>query len=221
MIRTEMGKWADIVQIDDAIWSDLSDRVEAAYSQYTVYPPREMLFKALQVTPPESVRAVIIGQDPYHEPGQANGLSFSVDYDIGIPKSLQNIYKELQTDIGLLPASHGCLQSWADQGVLMLNSALTVEAHKAGSHKNFGWEKLTDAVITASNMLPQPIAFILWGNFAIRKQVLISSAAPRCILTSAHPSPLSAYRGFFGSRPFSKVNDFLIQNGSIPVDWTL
>jgi uracil-DNA glycosylase len=195
--------------------------VEAAYAATTVYPPREKLFAALRATPPSEVRAVILGQDPYHQPGQAHGLSFSVEPGTPIPKSLGNIYRELQSDLGLPIPETGCLLPWAQQGVLLLNSVLTVEHGKAGSHRAFGWESFTDSIITATNDLPQPIAFVLWGNFAIKKAPLITSQAPRLVLTAPHPSPLSAYRGFFGSRPFSQINDFLRLHGEPGIDWRL
>lgn len=216
----ELGAWADILDIDEAFFFALGERVEAAYGAGTVYPPREKLFAAFRETPPERVRVVILGQDPYHEPGQAHGLSFSVEPGTAIPKSLQNIYKELSADLGTEIPTTGCLTGWARQGVLLLNAVLTVEAHKAGSHRKLGWETFTDQVIQATNRLPQPIVFLLWGNFAIKKASLIQSTAPRLVLTSVHPSPLSAYRGFFGSRPFSQANAFLKSWGEAPVDWS-
>lgn len=217
----ETGLWANHLtsETQRPYWGKLTAQVESAYETATVYPPREDLFAAFRLTPPEQVRVVILGQDPYHEPGQAMGLSFSVPQGTAIPKSLVNIYKELETDLGIAPANHGDLSSWAKQGVFLLNSVLTVEAHKAGSHKSFGWEKFTDSVIAATNDLSQPIAFLLWGNYAIKKAALIDAAAPRLVLTSPHPSPLSAYRGFFGSRPFSQINDFLTQQGQPPIQW--
>lgn len=223
MELTELGVWADGLaqEVHKPYFETLMERVEAAYAAGPVYPPRPQLFSALALTPPERVRAVILGQDPYHEPGQAHGLSFSVQPGVAIPKSLKNIYRELQDDLGIAPPDHGCLTGWAEQGVLLLNSVLTVEAHQAGSHKSFGWEKFTDSIIAATNTLPQPIAFVLWGNYAIKKAKLIRSDAPRLVLTGVHPSPLSAYRGFFGSKPFSKVNAFLEEQGQMPIDWAL
>lgn len=217
----ETGPWEACLQTetDKPYWRTLAERVEAAYETGTVYPPREDVFAAFRMTPPERVKVVILGQDPYHEPGQAQGLSFSVPEKTAIPKSLKNIYKELEEDLGITPPNHGCLKDWAGQGVFLLNAVLTVEAHKAGSHRAFGWEKFTDAVIAATNDLPQPVAFLLWGNFAIKKAALIHTQAPRLVLTSAHPSPLSAYRGFFGSRPFSKINMFLKEQGQTPIQW--
>ena len=217
----ELGTWGDYIDFPREKWDALSAQVESAYENTEVYPPREKLFAALRTTPPEQVRVVILGQDPYHEPGQAHGLSFSVEPGVAIPKSLGTIYKEMESDLGLMIPKTGCLLPWAKNGVLLLNAVLTVEAHKAGSHRKFHWEQFTDQVIRATNSLPQPIAFVLWGNFAIKKAPLIQSDAPRLVLTSAHPSPLSAYRGFFGSRPFSKINEFFAENGQKPMDWTL
>lgn len=219
----ETGLWAPLLadQAEKPYYQKLTASVEAAYEISTVYPPREDLFAAFRLTPPEQVRVVILGQDPYHEPNQAMGLSFSVPQGVPLPKSLVNIYKELSSDLGISPPSHGDLTSWARQGVFLLNSVLTVEAHKAGSHKSFGWEKFTDAVIRATNQLEQPMAFLLWGNYAIKKAALIQSEAPRLVLSGVHPSPLSAYRGFFGSRPFSQINDFLTEQGQSPIQWAL
>lgn len=217
----ELGPWGQLINFSKQQWDRISEQVENAYVTATVYPPRQQLFAALRATPPEQVRVVILGQDPYHEPGQAHGLSFSVEPGTPIPKSLCNIYKELESDLEVPPAGSGCLRPWAENGVLLLNSILTVEAHKAGSHKKFGWEAFTDQVIAATNALPQPIAFVLWGNYAQKKTSLIHTDAPRLVLASAHPSPLSAYRGFFGSRPFSKINEFLEENGQQPVNWRL
>lgn len=221
MNRAELGAWNDIITFPEEKWEKLSQAVESAYQTTMVYPPRENLFAAFQTTPPEQVRVVILGQDPYHEPDQAHGLSFSVKPGVKTPKSLINIYKELETDLGLAAPNHGYLQHWAEEGVLLLNSILTVEAHQAGSHRKFGWEAFTDAAISATNLLPQPICFVLWGNYSIKKANLIQTSAPRLVLTAPHPSPLSAYRGFFGSRPFSKINAFLEAHGERPVDFHL
>lgn len=221
MNRSELGAWDSIISFPEEKWGELSEAVESAYETSTVYPPRENLFAAFQATPPEKVRVVILGQDPYHEPGQAHGLSFSVQPGVKIPKSLVNIYKELEADLSIPAPQHGYLQHWAEEGVLLLNSILTVEAHKAGSHRKFGWEAFTDAAISATNLLPQPICFVLWGNYSIKKADLICTSAPRLVLTAPHPSPLSAYRGFFGSRPFSQINAFLEAHGETPVDFHL
>ena len=190
------------------------------YQKYTVYPDMYDIFNALKFTPFSNVKAVIIGQDPYHEPNQAHGLSFSVKRGVEVPPSLVNIYKEMQSDLGITPPSHGNLSSWAKEGVLLLNATLTVRAHLANSHATIGWQIFTDRIITLLNESHAPIAFLLWGANAKRKRELITN--PRhLILTSAHPSPLSAFRGFFGSRPFSKINAFLEENGRAPINWRL
>ncbi|MCQ2438594.1 MAG: uracil-DNA glycosylase [Oscillospiraceae bacterium] len=186
--------------------------VEAAYASATVYPPREQLFTALRLTPPERTRCVILGQDPYHEPNQAMGLAFSVPDGTPLPPSLRNIYKELESDLGVVRTG-GDLTDWAQQGVLLLNATLSVEQGRANSHASFGWQKLTDAVILAAASLPQKPVFVLWGGYAGKKAALLPPDIP--VLLSAHPSPLSAYRGFFGSRPFSRVNALL----SEPIRW--
>ena len=194
-------------------------RAEAAYAAQTVYPPRERLFAALEHTAPEDVRAVLLGQDPYHGAGQANGLAFSVPTSVPLPPSLHNIYAELEADLGVR-RTRGDLSDWAAQGVLLLNTVLTVEADRANSHRDIGWQAFTDEVIAALARLPQPIVFVLWGAQAQKKRPLTGSTAPRLVLESAHPSPLSAYRGFFGSRPFSRINDFLAAHGEDPIDWS-
>jgi len=204
----------------DEAFERLLARAEAAYAEGTVYPPRQQLFSAFAATPPQAVRAVILGQDPYHEPGQANGLAFSVPDGAALPPSLRNIYRELSSDLGVPAPAGGDLRPWAAQGVLLLNAALTVEAHAAGSHRALGWQEFTDAVIRSLEQAPQPIAFILWGGWAGKKAALTASAHPRLVLQGPHPSPLSAYRGFFGSRPFSAVNEFLLAHGEPPIRWT-
>ena len=190
------------------------------YANNVIYPPSDQIFTAFHSTPLSKVKVVILGQDPYHEPGQAHGLSFSVQEGIEPPPSLVNIYQELQSDLGCTIPNHGCLQKWADQGVLLLNSILTVRAHQAFSHKGKGWETFTDAAIKGLNTQNRPIVFILWGNSARDKKVMLNNPN-HLILESPHPSPLSAYRGFFGSRPFSKTNEFLIAHGETPIDWQL
>ncbi|MBE6656228.1 MAG: uracil-DNA glycosylase [Ruminococcaceae bacterium] len=188
------------------------------YKNHTVYPDMYDIFNALKYTSFSDVKAVIIGQDPYHEPNQAHGLSFSVQKGVDIPPSLQNIYRELESDLNIKAPSHGNLSAWARQGVLLLNATLTVRAHLANSHAGIGWQIFTDRIISLLNESKQPIAFLLWGANAKRKKELITN--PRhYILESAHPSPLSAFRGFFGSRPFSKINTFLKENGRPPIDW--
>lgn len=192
----------------------------AEYKNHIVYPDMYDIFNALKYTSFSDVKAVIIGQDPYHEPNQAHGLSFSVQKGVEIPPSLINIYKELYDDLGITAPSHGDLSSWAKQGVLLLNATLTVRAHEANSHAGIGWQIFTDRVIELLNESQTPIAFLLWGANARRKKELITNKR-HFIIESAHPSPLSAYRGFFGSRPFSKINHFLEKNGRTPIDWKI
>lgn len=189
-------------------------------SEEEVYPPKESIFSAFQATPLEQVKVVLLGQDPYHGEGQANGLAFSVSRGVKLPPSLRNIYKELQEDCGISMPEHGDLTSWAKQGVLLLNTSLTVEMGKAGSHRNLGWEEVTDSAISLVNQKENPVVFILWGNHAHAKQSLITNPL-HLILTSAHPSPLSAYRGFFGCKHFSKTNEFLKNNGETPIQWDI
>ena len=209
-------------ELQKPYWCSLEQRLGAAYESGAVYPPAQQLFAAFERTPPTCVRAVILGQDPYHEPGQANGLAFSVSRGVKLPPSLQNIYKELEADLGVPAAKSGDLTSWAQQGVFLLNTVLSVRAHAANSHKDFGWQSFTDAVIAALAELPQPVAFVLWGAQAQKKAALVDkSPYPRLVLQSPHPSPLSAYRGFFGSRPFSQINAFLVSYGFSPVDWKI
>ena len=209
-------------ELQKPYWCSLEQRLGAAYESGAVYPPAQQLFAAFERNPPACVRAVILGQDPYHEPGQANGLAFSVSRGVKLPPSLQNIYKELEADLGVPAAKSGDLTSWAQQGVFLLNTVLSVRAHAANSHKDFGWQSFTDAVIAALAELPQPIAFVLWGAQAQKKAALVEkSPYPRLVLQSPHPSPLSAYRGFFGSRPFSQINAFLVSYGFSPVDWKI
>lgn len=209
-------------ELQKPYWCSLEQRLGAAYESGAVYPPAQQLFAAFERTPPTCVRAVILGQDPYHEPGQANGLAFSVSRGVKLPPSLQNIYKELEADLGVPAAKSGDLTSWAQQGVFLLNTVLSVRAHAANSHKDFGWQSFTDAVIAALAELPQPVAFVLWGAQAQKKAALVEkSPYPRLVLQSPHPSPLSASRGFFGSRPFSQINAFLVSYGFSPVDWKI
>ena len=189
----------------------------------TIFPPRGTRLAALELTPLDKVRVVILGQDPYHGPGQAHGLAFSVQPGVKVPPSLVNIYKELQTDLGIPPARHGHLDTWARQGVLLLNNALTVEAATPGSHQNRGWEELTDAAIAAVAARPEPTVFLLWGSHAQKKAARVPglSTGPHLVLKAPHPSPLSAYAGFFGSRPFSQANAFLAAHGRGEIDWRL
>lgn len=185
-----------------------------------IFPKGSEYFRALDLTPLDQVRVVILGQDPYHGEGQAHGLCFSVQPGVKTPPSLVNIYKEMQTDLGISPARHGFLEHWAKQGVLLLNSVLTVEMGMAAAHQGKGWELFTDAVIRAVNDQPHPVVFVLWGAYAQKKAAFVD-ASRHLVLKSAHPSPLSAYNGFFGSRPFSKANDFLVSKGYTPIDWAL
>jgi uracil-DNA glycosylase len=185
-----------------------------------IYPRASLWFHALDATPLEDVRVVILGQDPYHGEGQAHGLCFSVQPGVPPPPSLVNIYKEMKSDLGLDPPRHGNLESWARQGVLLLNSVLTVEASKAASHQGRGWERFTDAVIHKVNELPRPVVFILWGAYAQKKASFVDRGR-HLVIASPHPSPLSAHNGFFGSKPFSKANAFLEAKGEKPIDWAL
>ena len=189
------------------------------YYTQTIYPSMYDLFNALRFTPCSQVKAVIIGQDPYHGPGQAHGLSFSVQKGVPIPPSLQNIFKELQDDLGVQPPHHGCLEAWARNGVLLLNNVLTVRAGQPNSHKGIGWETFTDDVIKILNERDQPIVFLLWGANARAKQPLLTNPN-HLVLTAPHPSPLSAYSGFFGCRHFSKATHFLNQHG-VTMDWRI
>lgn len=185
-----------------------------------IFPNSEEWFRALELTPLEKVRVVILGQDPYHGPGQAHGLCFSVQPGVRPPPSLVNIYKELQTDLGISRPHHGFLEHWATQGVLLLNSVLTVEMTKAASHRGKGWEKFTDAVIRLVNAKTDPVVFMLWGNYAQKKADFVDSAR-HLVLKAAHPSPLSAHNGFLGCRHFSQCNAFLENKGLPPIDWAL
>jgi len=195
--------------------------VNNEYKTRTVYPPAEDIFEALHLTPLHQVKVLLLGQDPYHEPHQAHGLSFSVLPDQReIPPSLQNIYQELHDDLGCRIPNNGYLKKWADQGVLLLNTVLTVRAHAANSHQGHGWELFTDAIIEAVNAEDRPIVCLLWGRPAQNKRSMLTNPK-HLILTAPHPSPLSAYRGFFGCRHFSKTNDFLKANGVEPIDWQI
>ena len=201
-------------------YKKLYTRVNEEYAHYQIFPPADDIFNAFVLTPLKKVKVVILGQDPYHGDGQAHGLCFSVRPDVEIPPSLVNIYKELQTDCGCYIPNNGYLTKWADQGVLLLNTVLTVRAHQANSHRGIGWEEFTDAAIRILNEQDRPMVFILWGRPAQMKKAMLNN--PRhLILEAPHPSPLSAYRGFFGSRPFSRTNKFLKENGLEPIDWQI
>lgn len=200
-----------------AILQHLKDENQAGK---VIYPPQPDIFNALQLTPFEAVKVVIIGQDPYHGPNQAHGLCFSVKADVRPPPSLKNIYKELKSDLNIDPPSHGNLEAWATQGVLLLNTTLTVEAHKPQSHAKIGWQTFTDTVISKLNEHPETIVYLLWGAYAQSKQRLINTNK-HVILTAPHPSPLSAHRGFLGCRHFSKANAALEKAGRTPISWAL
>ncbi len=213
--------WDDVLK--DTIESESFKRLQMflvqEYSQRTIYPSMVNIYNALKLTPYHSVKVVILGQDPYHGPGQAHGLSFSVQKGVDIPPSLRNIYKEMHDDIGFQIPSHGCLTQWARQGVLLLNTVLTVRAGQANSHKGMGWEMFTDAIIEKLNERSSPMVFMLWGANARSKQPLITNPA-HLVLTAAHPSPLSAYNGFFGCHHFSQATRFLNQQG-MNIDWQI
>ena len=216
------NRWDEVLEgeFDKEYYRRLRAFLIQEYREHTVYPDMYDIFNALKATSYEEVKAVILGQDPYHEPGQAHGMAFSVKPGVKTPPSLVNIYKELKDDIGMDIPGHGYLQSWADQGVLMLNTCLTVRAHQANSHRGKGWEQFTDRVIELLNEREKPVVFILWGANAKSKTRLIT-APQHLILTGAHPSPLSAYNGFFGGRYFSKTNEFLEKNGDSPICWDI
>lgn len=216
-----LGDWSDIIETEmkQPYFTDLKAFVDDAYTSSTVYPARQDMWNAFVYTKFKDVNCVILGQDPYHGPNQAHGLSFSVQDGVRFPPSLRNIFQELADDIGCPPPKSGNLEKWARQGVLLLNTALTVEAGKAGSHRGQGWETFTDTIIHELGQREEPIVFILWGNDAKKKQALIGEQ--HLILTSVHPSPLSAHRGFFGSKPFSQVNAKLSEWGREKIDWCL
>lgn len=195
-------------------FADLVNFVKEEYKSTTIYPPPSFIFRAFEKTPFDKVRVVILGQDPYHGQGQANGLAFAVDNGVQLPPSLVNIYKELQADLGVA----GNIDKWPEQGVLLLNATLTVRANCAGSHQNKGWEQFTDTVVRLLSNVRDNLVFILWGNYAQKKGAVIDDKR-HLVIRSAHPSPLSAYNGFFGSRPFSQTNSYLIFNGHEPISW--
>lgn len=214
--------WDDLLkgEFDKPYYIQLRGFLKAEYKNFTIYPDMYDIFNALRFTPYEKVKAVILGQDPYHEPGQAHGLAFSVREGVEPPPSLKNIYKELHDDLGLPIPQTGDLTNWARQGVLLLNTSLTVRRGQANSHRGKGWEVFTDRVISLLNARETPLVFILWGGNAKSKLPLITNPI-HCVLTSPHPSPLSAYYGFFGCRHFSKCNAFLESKGITPIDWSV
>lgn len=223
--REELGAWGPLMEPTLAQdWCRrLEEQVEAAYAgPRPVYPPRRELFTALRLTPPDRVRCVILGQDPYPGAGQAHGLAFSVKPGVALPRSLGNIYRELEADLSIPPAASGTLTRWAEQGVLLLNDTLTVYGGDSNSHARWGWDRFTTRLLLLLREQPRPIAFVLWGNHAKKKGSsanITDSPFPRLVLSAPHPSPLSARRGFFGSRPFSQVNAFLAANAGAPIDW--
>lgn len=221
------------IQLDESWLDRLQSQFELPYMeklreflltrknhQAVIYPPGGQIFNALNSTPFDQVRVVILGQDPYHGPGQAHGLCFSVQHGVRVPPSLANIYREIQSDLGIEPAHHGYLQSWAEQGVLLLNAVLTVERGQAGSHQGKGWEKFTDAIVQLLNDEREGLVFMLWGSYAMKKGAVID-AGKHLVLKAPHPSPLSAHRGFLGCRHFSSANDYLVEHGSQPIDWSI
>lgn len=214
--------WLDAIkpEFSKAYYKELFEFVKDEYSKVAIYPPADDIFNAFHFTPLSSVKALILGQDPYHNVNQAHGLCFSVLPEQDIPPSLKNIYKELNDDLGCYIPNNGYLKKWADQGVLMLNTVLTVRAHEANSHKGKGWEKFTDAVIEAVNAQDRPIVYLLWGKPAQSKIPMLTNPK-HLVLKAAHPSPLSASKGFFGCRHFSMANEFLEKNGVAPIDWQI
>lgn len=216
------NNWQPIIEevASTPTYQKLREFLKEEYSAYTIFPTMENIWTAFQWTDYEDVKVVILGQDPYHGEGQAHGLSFSVQPQVKIPPSLRNIYKELEDDLGISPVNHGYLKSWAEQGVFLLNAVLTVRSGEANSHRGKGWEELTDFAIASLNEREEPIVFILWGASARKKQALIDTDK-HYVITSAHPSPLSAHRGFLGSKPFSKTNELLEASGQEPIDWQL
>lgn len=213
--------WKKVLEkeFNENYFSELTEFVKSEYKKSTVYPPAKFIFNAFNLTPFDKVKVVILGQDPYHDVNQANGLAFSVNDGIKIPPSLVNIYKEIKSDLGKDSINkNGNLENWAKQGVLMLNATLTVQAHMAGSHQNKGWEKFTDAVIKILSEQKENLVFVLWGSYAQKKGSVIDDKK-HLVIKSVHPSPLSAYNGFFGSKPFSQTNSYLIFNGLDPIEW--
>jgi uracil-DNA glycosylase len=207
-------------EFDKPYWQQLQQFVAAERSRHTVYPPHDQVFAALHLTPFDTTRVVLLGQDPYHGPGQAHGLCFSVRDGVALPPSLVNIFTELRNDLGVDAPPNGNLEKWARQGVLLLNTCLTVRSGAAASHQGKGWETFTDEVLRTVNAKSHRVVFILWGSHARKKKTLIDTTR-HTVIESAHPSPLSAHNGFFGSRPFSRANAALVEAGLEPIDWTL
>lgn len=222
MIKMTNNKWDIVLQEEykKPYFKQIVDFINKIYKEKSIYPPKNKILEALKLTDYDQVKVVILGQDPYHGVGEANGLSFSVNDDIKIPPSLKNIYKELNDDLNIPISPTGNLEKWAKEGVLLLNSILTVEKDHPASHKNIGWETFTNSIITSLNNKKTPVVFILWGNFAKTKKELITNKS-HLIITSSHPSPFSANYGFFGSKPFSKTNNFLKTHNLKEIDWNL
>lgn len=214
--------WDNVLEeeMEKPYFKELLNKVDDEYKKYTVYPARNKIFSALTNCPLSEVKVVILGQDPYHEEGQAHGMSFSVMPGIEIPPSLKNIYKEIENEYGYKPASHGYLMKWAKQGVLLLNATLTVREHQANSHSKYGWQRFTDKIIEEVSNQDKPVVFLLWGRNAIAKEGLIDTSK-HLVLKSVHPSPLSAYAGFFGNNHFKKANEFLKEHGRKEIDWRI
>lgn len=214
--------WAPLLEqeFEKEYYEELRQFLKKEYTEHTVYPDMYDIYNALHYTSYENTKVVILGQDPYHGPNQAHGLSFSVQPKVKTPPSLQNIFKELEEDLGFEPPGHGYLKKWAEEGVLLLNTVLTVRKGEANSHKNKGWETLTNEIIKKINEKEDPVVFLLWGKHAQSKQELITNSR-HMIITSAHPSPFAAHRGFFGSKPFSRTNSFLKNAGRPEIDWSI
>ena len=221
------------IQLHESWLGRLEDQFELDYMQKlrehlltrkkhhaVIFPPGAQIFNAMNSTPFEKVRVVILGQDPYHGPGQAHGLCFSVQHGVRVPPSLANIYREIQSDLEIPTANHGCLQTWAEQGVLLLNAVLTVERGQAGSHQGKGWEIFTDAIVQLLNDEREGLVFMLWGSYAMKKGAVIDRRK-HLVLKAPHPSPLSAHRGFLGCRHFSTANEYLLEHDRLPIDWTI
>jgi uracil-DNA glycosylase len=218
-VRIETG-WKERLnpEFEKPYFTQLTDFVRHEYTGKTIYPPAKLIFNAFDLCPFDKVKVVIIGQDPYHGPGQAHGLCFSVNKGVAFPPSLINIFKEIESDLGKPMPANGDLTRWADQGVLLLNATLTVRAHQAGSHQNKGWETFTDAAIRYLAEERENLVFLLWGAYAQKKGAFIDRSL-HLVLSSAHPSPLSAYNGFFGNKHFSRTNQYLTEHGQTPIDW--
>ena len=218
-VRIEPG-WKDALadQFQAEYFKSLTKFVRSEYATKVVYPPGRLIFNSLDLCPPDSVKVIIIGQDPYHNPGQAHGLCFSVPEEVTFPPSLLNIFNEIKSDLGITPYRSGNLERWSSQGVLLLNAILTVRESEAGSHQNKGWEKFTDAIIRELSQRKENLVFLLWGKYAQDKGASIDRRK-HLVLESVHPSPLSASRGFFGNHHFSRCNDYLIEKGITPIDW--